>query len=154
MKKVDKNDLIVITGAGGFIGGHLARDLSSAGYSKIRCVDAKPAEGWNHVLPGTENLVLDLSNKSACLEALRGARAVFNLAADMGGMGFIENNKALCDRNYISIEPGVSWEFERDWFLSGSYRFRTQELGNESRAYSNAVFVTVSHRFPKWSFVD
>lgn len=56
------------------------------------------------------------------------------------------------DRDYISIEPGVRWEFERDWFLLGSYRFRTQELAGESRAYSNAVFVTVSYRFPKWTF--
>ncbi len=56
------------------------------------------------------------------------------------------------DRDYLSIEPRVSWEFERDWFLSGSYRFRTQELASESRAYSNAVFVTVSHNFPKWTF--
>ena len=45
-------------------------------------------------------------------------------------------------------------EFKRDWFLSGSYRFRTQDLANESRAYSNAVFFTVSHNFPKWSFAD
>ena len=56
------------------------------------------------------------------------------------------------DRDYISIEPSVRWEFERDWFLSGSYRFRTQELASESRAYSNAVFVTVSYRIPKWTF--
>ncbi len=96
MKNVDKNGLIVVTGAGGFIGGHLAQDLWSAGYIKIRCVDVKPTEDWYQILPGTENLVLDFANKSACFEALRGVHAVFNLAADMGGMGFIESNKALC----------------------------------------------------------
>jgi len=42
MKNVDKNGLIVVTGAGGFIGGHLAQNLWSAGYSKIRCIDVKP----------------------------------------------------------------------------------------------------------------
>ncbi len=86
----------LVCGAGGFIGGHLVQDLWSSGYSKIRCVDGKPTEDWYQVLPGTENLVLDLANKSACVEALRGVHAVFNLAADMGGMGFIESNKALC----------------------------------------------------------
>ena len=96
MKNIDKSGLIVVAGAGGFIGGHLAQDLWSTGYRNIRCVDVKPSEDWYQILPGAENLVLDLADKSACFEALQGVHAVFNLAADMGGMGFIENNKALC----------------------------------------------------------
>lgn len=96
MKKIDRNGTIVITGAGGFIGGHLANDLWAENHTKIRCIDIKPLDDWYQVVPGAQNIVLDLSEKGACMEALKDAHAVFNLAADMGGMGFIENNKALC----------------------------------------------------------
>src|SRR5690349_16066677 len=87
--------LIVIAGAGGFIGGHLARDLASRG-AKIRAVDIKPVEEWHQVVARAENLVLDLRRADACEQALEGATTVYNLAADMGGMGFIEANKGRC----------------------------------------------------------
>ncbi len=91
-----KNDLIVVGGGGGFIGGHLVADLRRQGYSRIRSVDKKPQTAWYQRFPDVENWVLDLDQKSNCYAALQGAHTVFNLAADMGGMGFIENNKALC----------------------------------------------------------
>jgi GDP-D-mannose 3', 5'-epimerase len=91
-----KSDTIVVAGAGGFIGGHLVSDLLKQGYQNIRAVDLKPFKEWYQHFPGVENLQLDLQDRAACDRATEGARTVYNLAADMGGMGFIENNRALC----------------------------------------------------------
>lgn len=88
--------MIVVCGAGGFIGGHLVQALIQQGDRPVRAVDVKPLEEWYQVWPEAENLQLDLQEKDACFQALYGASEVYNLAADMGGMGFIENNKALC----------------------------------------------------------
>jgi nucleoside-diphosphate-sugar epimerase len=85
----------LVTGAGGFIGGHLVKDLLRQG-STVRAVDIKPFSDWYQIGADADNQQLDLSAIQACREAVRGARWVYNLAADMGGMGFIENNKALC----------------------------------------------------------
>src|ERR1041385_2627706 len=93
---MSKSDLIVVCGGGGFIGGHLVSDLIRQGYSRIRAVDLKPADQWYQQFPQVENLQLDLQEKDSCEQALKEAAEVYNLAADMGGMGFIENNKALC----------------------------------------------------------
>jgi nucleoside-diphosphate-sugar epimerase len=87
---------IVVCGAGGFIGGHLVADLRQQGLANICAVDIKPMDQWFQKFDDAENKVLDLQEKSACEEALEGAALVYNLAADMGGMGFIEANKALC----------------------------------------------------------
>jgi len=92
----DTNDLILVCGAGGFIGGHLVADLRRQGFQQIRAVDIKPLDDWYQVFPDVENLRLDLQEKEACRIATRDAAIVYNLAADMGGMGFIENNRALC----------------------------------------------------------
>jgi GDP-D-mannose 3', 5'-epimerase len=91
-----KNGLTVVTGAGGFIGGALVSDLRRRGFTRIRAVDVKPLEEWYQVSDGAENLVLDLNLKDHCDAVSQGASQIFNLAANMGGMGFIENNKALC----------------------------------------------------------
>lgn len=91
-----RDDLVTVTGAGGFIAGHLVADLRRQGYKKIRAVDIKPLDDWYQRFDGVENLSLDLNLKENCETAARDARQVFNLAANMGGMGFIENNKALC----------------------------------------------------------
>src|ERR1051326_4276513 len=91
-----KDDLVVVTGAGGYIGGSLVADLRQKGYRKIRAVDIKPSGEWYQVFPDVENLSLDLNLIENCNRAAAGAHDIYNLAANMGGMGFIENNKALC----------------------------------------------------------
>jgi GDP-D-mannose 3',5'-epimerase len=85
----------VVCGAGGFIGGHLVADLIRQG-ADVRAVDVKPFDEWFQLFPTVENEQLDLQEKEACERAVRDANVVYNLAADMGGMGFIEYNKALC----------------------------------------------------------
>ena len=90
------DDLILVAGGGGFIGGHLVAKLRELGHTRIRSVDIKPTDGWYQVFDDVENVVADLKSKDACLAAVDGVTTVYNLAADMGGMGFIENNKALC----------------------------------------------------------
>jgi len=96
MNEPNPNALVVVTGGGGFIGGHLVAELRRRGCLRIRAVDIKPLGEWYQRFDDVENLTLDLSSMDACAVAARGAARVFNLAADMGGMGFIEQNKALC----------------------------------------------------------
>jgi nucleoside-diphosphate-sugar epimerase len=92
-----KDDLVVVTGAGGFIGGHLVGYLQKAlGHTRIRAADSKPLEEWYQAHPGVDCLTLDLSQRDAAYRASRDARHIYNLAADMGGMGFIETHKAEC----------------------------------------------------------
>src|SRR4051812_11980103 len=86
----------VVCGGGGFIGGHFIADLLKKGHRDLRAVDIKPVNEWYQNFPTVQNLELDLQDKLACEQALEGAEVVYNLAADMGGMGFIENNRALC----------------------------------------------------------
>src|SRR5881396_3113310 len=90
------SEKIVVCGAGGFIGGHLVADLLRQGHRAIRAVDVKPFDQWYQYFPEIENLQLDLQGREACEQSVRGTQIVYNLAADMGGMGFIENNRALC----------------------------------------------------------
>jgi len=86
---------IVVAGAGGFIGGHLVKELRKKD-QQVRAVDIKPLKEWYQVFPDVDNHVLDLRLKDNCYTAVNGYNEVYNLAADMGGMGFIENNKAAC----------------------------------------------------------
>ena len=98
------NENVLVCGAGGFIGGHLVKFLLDRGIRVKRAVDVKPLEEWYQQSPGVENLSLDLSEKDNCYTAADGVQIVFQLAADMGGMGFIENNKALC---MLSVLPNT-----------------------------------------------
>jgi nucleoside-diphosphate-sugar epimerase len=93
---IGKDDLIVVTGGGGFIGGHLVADLRAKGYRRIRSVDIKPLNEWFQEFPDVENLQLDLREFGPARRAAKDAAYVVNLAADMGGMGFIETHKAEC----------------------------------------------------------
>ena len=90
------NEKIAVCGGGGFIGGHLVQALLKHGVNVVRVVDVKPLDQWYQKARDVENLSLDLRNKDNCYKAANGVQVVFQLAADMGGMGFIENNKALC----------------------------------------------------------
>ena len=90
------SETIVVCGGGGFIGGHLVADLLRKGHRHLRAVDIKPFDEWYQKHADVECLQLDLQDKTACEKAVLGAQVVYNLAADMGGMGFIENNRCLC----------------------------------------------------------
>jgi GDP-D-mannose 3', 5'-epimerase len=87
---------ILVAGGGGFIGGHLVARLRDQGFTRIRSVDVKPFDQWYQLFDDVENVQADLKLRDACRDACKGVSEVYNLAADMGGMGFIENNKALC----------------------------------------------------------
>src|SRR5215470_4315357 len=87
---------VVVCGGGGFIGGHLVAELRRREVGRIRAVDFKPFDEWYQRFDDVENLILDLRGSNACREAVAKAAQVYNVAADMGGMGFIEHNKALC----------------------------------------------------------
>jgi nucleoside-diphosphate-sugar epimerase len=85
----------VVTGAGGFIGGHLVGDLLARGH-KVRAVDVKPVDQWYQRPHGIDLMAMDLTDAGACRRVVEGAEVVYNLAADMGGIGFIEGNRARC----------------------------------------------------------
>ena len=97
---MSKQPTIVVTGAGGFIGGHLVADFRRQGIRNIRAIDIKPLDEWYQVFPDVENhagpVDGDARDFRLCRRFCKGATDVYQLAADMGGMGFIENNKALC----------------------------------------------------------
>jgi len=93
---MSQNDTVLVAGGGGFIGGHLAKYLFEQGHEDIRVVDIKPFDEWYQVHDWADNRQLDLMGLEACREAVHDAAQIYNLAADMGGMGFIENNKAAC----------------------------------------------------------
>ena len=86
---------ILIAGGGGFIGGHLAGSLLAKGHQVV-VADIKRLDQWYQVHGEAENHVLNLEEKQACYEVMEGCDEVYNLACNMGGMGFIEFNRALC----------------------------------------------------------
>jgi GDP-D-mannose 3', 5'-epimerase len=90
------NRTVVVTGAGGFIGGHLVSRLLQTGTVEVRAVDIKPFSQWHQIFDAAENLELDCSRLENCRRVTKNAWQVYNLACDMGGMGFITNNRALC----------------------------------------------------------
>jgi GDP-D-mannose 3', 5'-epimerase len=92
----EKNELVVVAGADGFIAGSLVADLRRQEYTRIRAVGAKPFDQWYQHFPDVENVVLDLKDLQNCETVARGAYQIFMLAADMGGMGFIETHRAEC----------------------------------------------------------
>jgi GDP-D-mannose 3',5'-epimerase len=118
------DELIVVTGGGGFIGSHLVKRLLADGTSQVRAVDYAPMEQWYQVSHDAENLVLDLKLADACDQAATGATAVFNLAADMGGMGFIEANKAKCMLSVLinthMLEAARQHNLQRYFFSSSA----------------------------------
>mgnify|MGYP001332096824 CR=1 FL=1 len=87
---------ILICGAGGFIGGHLVNYFRNNGDFNIVCADIKPIEYWFQIFEDTKKHSLDLKEFENCLKVTSNIDYVFNMACNMGGMGFIENNKAEC----------------------------------------------------------
>jgi len=85
----------LICGAGGFIGGHLVNDLMKSGHEVV-CADIKPLEHWFQLFESNKNFTLDLKEYENCLKVTEGVDFIYNMACNMGGMGFIENNKAEC----------------------------------------------------------
>jgi nucleoside-diphosphate-sugar epimerase len=126
---MDKNDLIVITGAGGFIAGSLARYFHDRGFTRIRAADKKPLPDWYQVVPGVECLSLDVSQETNCRRVCEGATEVYNLAADMGGMGFIERFRIQCLRTILintnMIESAYRAGVERYFFSSSACAYNT-----------------------------
>jgi nucleoside-diphosphate-sugar epimerase len=124
-----KDDLIVVTGAGGFIGGSLTRSFHERGFTRIRSVDKKPLLEWYQRVPGVECLCLDVSDRKNCERAVEGAVEVYNLAADMGGMGFIERFRIECLRSILinthMIEAAYRAGAERYFFSSSACAYNT-----------------------------
>ena len=143
---MNKNDLILVGGAGGFIGGSLVRYFHDKGFTRIRAVDKKPLAMWYQRTPGVENWCMDLSDEANCKVAVKDAVEVYNLAADMGGMGFIERFRIECLRSILInthlIEAANRAGCERYFYASSAcaYNVTLQEDPNcralkESDAY-------------------
>jgi GDP-D-mannose 3', 5'-epimerase len=128
-RDLKQDDLIVVTGAGGFIGGSLVRYFHDLGYTRLRAVDKKPLSNWYQRTPGVESLRLDLSEEDACVRAVEGAVEVYNLAADMGGMGFIERFRIECMRSSLvnthMIEAAYQAGANRYFFSSSACVYNT-----------------------------
>jgi GDP-D-mannose 3', 5'-epimerase len=128
-RRLDRDDLIVITGAGGFIAGALARHFHELGYTRIRAIDRKPLPEWYQRVPGVESLSMDLSEKVNAVRAVEGATEVYNLAADMGGMGFIEHFRVECLRSVLVnthlIEASWRAGAKRYFFSSSACAYNT-----------------------------
>ena len=121
--KLKKDDLIVITGAGGFIGGNLAEYFARKGFTRIRAVDKKPVYEWYLKVPRVETLALDCSVEENCRRVCEDAVEVYNLAADMGGMGFIERFRVECLRSILVNTHMVESAYRagaRRYFFSSS----------------------------------
>src|ERR1700730_1123447 len=118
------NKLVVVTGAGGFIGGALVAALRQQGHHAIRAVDIKPLDEWYQRSDGVENVSLDLNLKKNCETTARGAHEIYNLAANMGGMGFIESNKALCMLSVLinthMLQAAVKYGVQRFFYSSSA----------------------------------
>ena len=127
--ELKKDDLIVITGAGGFIAGNLALYFKNKGFTNIRAVDKKPLYEWYLHVPGVENICLDVSQEVNCHRVCEGAVEVYNLAADMGGMGFIERFRVECLRSILvnthMIEAAYRAGARRYFFSSSACAYNT-----------------------------
>jgi nucleoside-diphosphate-sugar epimerase len=131
----EPNGVVVVTGAGGFIGGNLIAALRSRRVPKIRGVDIKPFDEWYQRFEDVENVSLDLNLKENCEAIARDASDLYNFAANMGGMGFIEHNKALCMLSVLinthMLQAAVKYGVKRYFYSSSACVYN----GDKQRAF-------------------
>ena len=155
-RKLSPDDLIVITGAGGFIAGALARYFHDLGFIRIRAIDRKPLPDWYQRVPGVECLSMDLSEKENAVRAVDGAAEVYNLAADMGGMGFIEHFRVECLRSVLVnthlIEAAWRAGARRYFFSSSACAYNTdlQKDPNVRALKESDAYPAMSERGYGW----
>ena len=153
---MNKDDLIVVAGAGGFIAGALVRHFSDQGFTRIRAIDKKPLPVWYQRTPGVECLTLDLTEEANCRRAVEGAVEVYNLAADMGGMGFIERFRVECLRSVLVnthlIESAYRAGAQRYFFSSSACAYNTtlQEDPNVRALKESDAYPAMSERGYGW----
>ena len=151
-----KDDLIVVTGAGGFIGGSLVRYFHDQGFTHLRGVDKKPLPEWYQRVPGVECLSMDLSQEKNCIRAVEGAKEVYNLAADMGGMGFIERFRVECMRSILinthMLESAYRAGVERYFFSSSAcaYNISLQQDPNVRALKETDAYPAFAERGYGW----
>ncbi len=153
---MDKNDLILVTGAGGFIGGSLIRYFQDRGFTRLRAVDKKPLPDWYQQVPGVESLCLDLSEEANCRRACEDAVEVYQLAADMGGMGFIERFRIQCLRSILinthMIESAYRAGAQRYFYSSSAcaYNTKLQEDPNVRALKESDAYPAMAERGYGW----
>src|SRR5438094_833457 len=151
-----KDDLILVAGAGGFIGGSLVRRLKDKGYKRSRSVDKKPLPYWYQTTPGVESVCLNLIDEASCNKAAEGATEVYNLAADMGGMGFIERFRVECLRSILVnthlIEAAYRAGADRYFFSSSACAYSTllQEDTNARALKESDAYPAMAERGYGW----
>ncbi len=151
-----EDDLIVITGAGGFIAGALARYFRKQGFTRIRAIDKKPLPQWYQRTEGVECLCMDLSNEENCRRACQDAVEVYNLAADMGGMGFIERFRIECLRSILinthMIESAYRAGARRYFFSSSAcaYNIELQKDKNSRALKESDAYPAMAERGYGW----
>jgi nucleoside-diphosphate-sugar epimerase len=154
--ELKKDDLIVITGAGGFIAGNLALYFHNKGFTRIRAVDKKPLNEWYLRTAGVENLNLDCSQERNCQRVCEGAVEVYNLAADMGGMGFIERYRVECLRSILINTHMIeaAWRAgARRYFFSSSacaYNITLQQDPNVRALKESDAYPAMAERGYGW----
>ena len=125
-----KKELAVVMGGGGFIGGYLCRSLVEQGYA-VRSVDIKPFGEWEQLHPDAENVQLNLQRLDHCEQVAVGANRIYQLAADMGGMGFIENNRCLCMLSVLitthALMSARKFGTQRFFYSSSACAYNTQK---------------------------
>lgn len=140
-------DSIVVCGGGGFIGGHLVSKLLRAGH-RVRCVDVKPVDQWYQVHPQAENVVADLNLREAAFDAVRDMHVVYNLACNMGGMGFIEMNKGLCMISVLInthlLMAAKEFKARRFFYASSACVYNAEKQTEKS----TSVFLKESDAYP------
>jgi GDP-D-mannose 3',5'-epimerase len=154
--KLKKDDLIVVAGAGGFIAGALVRYFHDKGFTRIRAVDKKPLPEWYQRTPGVECLSLDLSQEDNCKRICENAVEVYNLAADMGGMGFIERFRVQCLRSILinthMIEAAWKAGTRRFFFSSSAcaYNVLLQQDANVRALRESDAYPAMAERGYGW----